>query len=77
MGKPDGTASSAKKQRADTVTGRKDELDALRENWSGSATGYQKAAKPGRATALRYCQTGRGQRIAMEVTRGGGSERPR
>jgi hypothetical protein len=50
MGKPDGTASSAKKQRADTVTGRKDELDALRESWSGSATGYQ---RPLNQAALR------------------------
>ena len=38
MRKPDGKASSAKKERADTVTGRKDELDALRESWERIGT---------------------------------------
>ena len=33
MRKLDGTASLAKKQRADTITERKDELEALRESW--------------------------------------------
>jgi len=33
MRKLDGTESSAKKERADTVTERKDELEALGESW--------------------------------------------
>lgn len=33
MHKLDGTKSSAKKERADTVAERKDELEALHENW--------------------------------------------
>ena len=33
MRKLDGTASLAKNQRADTITERKGELEALRESW--------------------------------------------